>query len=502
MTSPPSMRIERPDTSDDKLIVRPARASDRDAIIEMSKHIWGGLDYLPRVWDKWLADPNGGLLTVLLDGEPVGVSKVTLLSPGEVWLEGLRLHPKLHGRGLTKQINRVSFREALKHDPRSIRYATGVGNAASRHLGETRGFWLAARTHWTWGKTLRTGNLTGRIASLGELDDVMEFIRGTGCYRDTSGLLAVDWKFLELKRERVRALIRAGRVLIAPRQGRIRAAAIYERTAFEEDSLCLGFVDGPDKDVQALARDVLRIAGRGGIGEISAMLPTGRISDLVFGAGYDLIEPAKAIAYELGARGARGLGETFEDTLMRTLLAHEAEAADLLTDLLLEHAPDGLSRINVQDFVYRQLLPDATRELFGQLERATVRIKKWDLRNIARSLVGHLIQEHGMGENTARFGKTGVTFFYAGRPVVRLRFHRADFDVVLGPGFGPCFSRGARFAAERVTLDSRHRDRKTGRYEGMTLRVTGPAHKRSARRAIDMMMRCARKHAAREAGKR
>lgn len=498
MAKLPAMKIEKPDANDVRLIVRPARASDRDAIIEMSKHIWGGLDYLPHVWDKWLEDPNGGLLTVLYDNEPVGVSKVTLLSPGEVWLEGLRLHPKLHGKGLTKQINRVSFREARRHNPKTIRYATGVGNAASRHLGEIRGFWLAARTHWVWGRTLGKGRLSGRIASLGELDDVLEFIRGTGCYRDASGLLAVDWKFLELKRSRVRDLVRAGQVLIMPRQGRIRAAAICAKHP-HDGGICLGFVDGPDDDVRSLARDVLRIAGRARQKDASAMLPVGRIADLVFDAGYDLIEPAKAIAYELGPRGAHRLGEPFEDTLRRTLHAHEATAAAMLTDLLMEHAPGNLSRVNVNDFVYRHLLPDATRHLFGRLEGVSVRLKRWDLRNIARSIVDHLIEEHGMGPEFARFGKSGVAFYYAGKPVVRLRFHREDFDIQLGPGFGPCFSRKTKFAAARVTFEPKHRDRKTGRYEAMTLRVTGPDHKRSARRAIDMMMRCARKHAEHEA---
>ncbi|MCD4690730.1 GNAT family N-acetyltransferase, partial [bacterium] len=285
MNAQPAMKIDQPTPNDATLVVRPARASDRDAIIEMSKHIWGGLDYLPLVWDRWLEDPNGGLLTVELDGEPVGVSKVTLLSPGEVWLEGLRLHPKLHGRGLTKQINRVSFRKAMEHNPKSIRYATGVGNAASRHLGEFRGFWLVASTHWIWGRAIRGENLDGRIASTEELDAVLEYIGGTDCYRDAGGLLAVDWKFLELKRERVRDLIGAGRVLILPRRGKIRAAAIYS-TGSIDDNICLGFINGSDDEIRSLARDVLRITGRSGLKEASAMLPIGRLSDLVFEAGY------------------------------------------------------------------------------------------------------------------------------------------------------------------------------------------------------------------------
>ena len=109
--TPPPRRTPRAAT---KLAVRKARPNDRDAILAMSRGIWGGTDYLSLVWDRWLADDKGLLLTATLDGRPVGVSKITILSPGEVWLEGLRLHPDLQGRGLTRQINRVAFREVTK----------------------------------------------------------------------------------------------------------------------------------------------------------------------------------------------------------------------------------------------------------------------------------------------------------------------------------------------------------------------------------------------------
>ncbi len=56
-----------------KLVVRRARAEDREAILAMSRGIWGGSDYLPLVWDRWLADDKGLLLTATLDGRPVGM---------------------------------------------------------------------------------------------------------------------------------------------------------------------------------------------------------------------------------------------------------------------------------------------------------------------------------------------------------------------------------------------------------------------------------------------
>ncbi|MCK4679512.1 GNAT family N-acetyltransferase, partial [bacterium] len=118
----------------------------------MSKHIWGGHDYMPLVWDRWLAEKKGALLTVTVDGRPVGTSKVSLLAPGEVWLEGLRLHPDHHGLGLSKRIHRATFREAAKLNPRTVRYSTWIGNEASRRIAEKNDFWQIARTGWMWGK--------------------------------------------------------------------------------------------------------------------------------------------------------------------------------------------------------------------------------------------------------------------------------------------------------------------------------------------------------------
>jgi RimJ/RimL family protein N-acetyltransferase len=134
------------------LSVRRARPEDREALFEMSTHIWGGHDYMPLIWDRWLADKKGALLTVKVDGRPVGTSKVTLLAPGEVWLEGLRLHPDYQGLGLSKSIHGATFREASRLNPRTVRYSTWIGNEASRRIADKTGLWQIPRTGWMWGK--------------------------------------------------------------------------------------------------------------------------------------------------------------------------------------------------------------------------------------------------------------------------------------------------------------------------------------------------------------
>src|SRR5579859_3395071 len=55
-------------------------------------------------WDTWLADERGALLVAVLDGRPVGVVDVRLMSVDTGWLEGLRVDPTCRGRGIGRTL--------------------------------------------------------------------------------------------------------------------------------------------------------------------------------------------------------------------------------------------------------------------------------------------------------------------------------------------------------------------------------------------------------------
>jgi len=482
--SPPRERRTQP------LVVRKARLSDRAAILELSSRIWGGTDYLPLVWDKWLADKNGTLLTVTLGGRPVGVSKVTLLGPREVWLEGLRLDPALHGQGLSRQINRGTFRAAMKFNPRSIRYATGTGNAASRRLAERRGFWLVARGRWMFGPALKGVALRGRAARPNELQAVWDFVRASECLRLMSGLHGVGWRFPELTRRRVKAAIAAGRALVLPSRGPVRAVAIYDIAGIDGD-VCLGFVDGPDRMIAALARDMRKVAGRLGHKEAAAMLPGGRIADAVRASGYDLNYPSEALVYELCARGFKPDDEPFDSVVWRTLRTTEEEAARLLVDLLMERSPRPLARENVRDFVMRHVLPDTPRESMAAARGLADNTGSDALREIHKALTHHLTTHHGLAGEALHVGTNEVSFWHRGRRLAAIRKDRAALRLSLGPGFGACFSRRIKLGVEKTAFLPGTRDRKSGRHAGLTLWLTNERELPGAFRAIDIIMKSA-----------
>lgn len=477
---------------------------DRETILEMSRSIWGGNDYLPAVWDRWVADRDGVLLTVTLDGKPVGCSKITLLSPGEVWLEGLRLHPVLHGQGLSHRIHAATFREALRLKPRSIRYSTWIGNEASRHIAETHGFWMVAQTSWMWGEAARR-RLRSRRAEAADTETLFKFIGHSECYRAMSGLAAVGWKFPELTKRRLGRLIREGLALIYPRQGAIEAAALLDAGQIDND-LCLGFVDGPDSRIALLARDALAVGAASGRTEVSAMLPEGRISAVVRQAGFDSEIPMQGVVYELGARGVCGPGmanleatahrrtkeddrEELEDVLARVFRANEYEAAECVAELLAQRTPLPLNRQNVRDFVLRKILPDTTRQLMSAVLNLSNGLRQNDVRLVLRAVVMHLHSAYGLSGDAMTVGPRSVSVRLMGRRIVHIRCARTSLTMTLGPGFGPCFPPNLNVAG--LVLDEKTRDRSTGRYEGAVLTLKDRSQAKAAIEAVDIIMKSA-----------
>jgi GNAT superfamily N-acetyltransferase len=456
----------------------------------MSKYIWGGHDYMPLVWDRWLAEKKGALLTVTVDGRAVGTSKVSLLAPGEVWLEGLRLHPDYHGQGLSKRIHRATFREAEKLDPRTVRYSTWIGNEASRRIAEKNGFWQIARTGWMWGKVGRRSPVRGRRAAAGDLDTVVRFVRQSSCYEATNGVAGVGWTFPELTRRRIKHLLSLGRVIVFPRRGAFRAVAMFDIGKIDDD-VCLGFIDGPDDDVTLLAKDLLRIAAETGRKEASAMVPMGRIADLVHAAGFDEWQPVRAVVYELGARGFSGRNEPFEDVLCRTLRSNESDVLDLIADLLMERAPVALAKENVRDFITRNFIPDTDRQLVGSTEGFFLALRTDTLRSILRGVIEHFHLRHGLAGNALTATDRVVRVKHRGKRLATVRARVASLHLTLGPGFGPCFPPDLKVRASETRFHEKTLDRASGCYGSLTLVLTEKSHIKGATRAIDIIMKSA-----------
>ena len=119
---------------------RPAQQSDTPAVLELCAHIWDGHDYVPEVWQEWLADSAGRLYVAEYQGRVVGLAKLSRLSEQDWWLQGLRVHPEFEGRGVASQLHEALMRAWEQIGNGTARLATASYRYPVQHLAERLGF--------------------------------------------------------------------------------------------------------------------------------------------------------------------------------------------------------------------------------------------------------------------------------------------------------------------------------------------------------------------------
>jgi len=261
---------------------RRAEISDRGAVLALCAKIWEGEDYLPRVFDSWVADSEGELCLCLASGRLVGLAKLSWLGPGEAWLEGLRKDPDSGVTGVGSALcRRFLGRLANTEGLRYVRFSTYYQNAPSIKLNESLGFRVIGRSSC---KELETDLLADperrarpeRSALVSVVRDhqaILPFVRASGWFGPH---IHECWRSYPWSEELfVERYVKPGRCLALVEDGRIRALAaclVHE----EKGEGALPFFDALDWPSAALlmgaVEDVLRA---GNAPYASAIVPAG-----------------------------------------------------------------------------------------------------------------------------------------------------------------------------------------------------------------------------------
>jgi len=237
-------------------------------MVTISAQIWEGEDYIPLVVDDWLAE--GGLVAAELDGQLAGYAKLTLLAPGEVWLEGLRVDPAHRGKGVAKALAQQQLESALNLSPCSIRFATAEANVESLHIARKQGFQEIARFTYVEG-SVRDEVAPPGVAPVREIEPSWSVVRSSSAFRNAHGLLGLGWRFVTFTRKWLAELIARGEVFAwgSPARGLlIQVPDPYAPAAFAT----VAFVHGDDAGQDALVRFAHARARERGQEYLSAMV--------------------------------------------------------------------------------------------------------------------------------------------------------------------------------------------------------------------------------------
>lgn len=194
----------------DIVVCRPALAKDTESVMELSSHIWDGGDYIPLVWEEWMADPDGLLGVAEMHGRVAGVFKLTKFQEGEWYMEGLRVHPDFQGRGVASHIQDYILETWHRMGNGIIRLTTGSYNVKVHRMCEQTGFKRIAEFIPYRAPSLAES--TGNFVRLekGEASRVMDFVLSSPVHALSSGLINLGWVYSDPQLKHLDEAIKEG----------------------------------------------------------------------------------------------------------------------------------------------------------------------------------------------------------------------------------------------------------------------------------------------------
>lgn len=183
--------------SDPRPVIRPALPLDREAVLEFCKFIWEGHDYIPYVWDEWMADPDGEMFVAEYAGKAVGLGRLTLLAPGQWWLEGLRVDPAHQDRKIGSLMNEYLNALWLERGDGIIRLMTSSQRAKVHHMAEQHGFAHIGERMFFSAKPDDSAGMDATFAKLkpAEVPEAVAFALAADSTTLTGPLADVGWRF-------------------------------------------------------------------------------------------------------------------------------------------------------------------------------------------------------------------------------------------------------------------------------------------------------------------
>lgn len=183
---------------------------DTPDVMALTRDIWDGNDYVPLVWEEWLADPHGILAVAESGGHVVGLVKLSWKGYDEWWLQGLRVHPQHQGEGIASHMHNYVLDYWQRNLGGVLRLATSSERFPVHHLCQRTGFSKAGEYRLYVAPALNDQPHAFCPVQAGVAEDVLDRARGYPIWSISHGLIYLDWYWGETTIKRLEDTIRNG----------------------------------------------------------------------------------------------------------------------------------------------------------------------------------------------------------------------------------------------------------------------------------------------------
>lgn len=219
-----------------RIFVRKAYVSDREVVFRFCEKTWSWGDYVPKVWDRWLKEKNGGVFVATIDGMPVGISHLNVDKPGEVWLSAARTDPNYRRMGVATAITRKCLEYAKKKEAKVARLVTGSNNKAAQAVVKKLGFKSVAEF-----VEMVTNNVTderskkSRFAEKDETEEIWSYLQNSKTFRSAAGLYTVLFHWFSLEKAALKRFVEEQKAIVHENEkGELNGLTLFDDATARE----------------------------------------------------------------------------------------------------------------------------------------------------------------------------------------------------------------------------------------------------------------------------
>jgi GNAT superfamily N-acetyltransferase len=280
------------ETAGSELTLRPVRPADRERILEMTRDVWEGRDYIPRVFDDWISDSGAAFQAAEVDGVVVGLQRLRPYAPGLIWYEGLRVASTHRRQGVARAMLQSAVAESRDQGFREMRLATGNPDAVK--LFEAEGFRRLLDIRWWRGLRVEGGE-SARIPDPEDAKKMWPVVAASRGFELYAGVTADFNGAHDMTAEELERLARIGMLRAGP--GGRAVAGLRDACG---PNLAVAFIAGSGAALRELLTALRFEADADDLQNVTVSLPRGHpAADDLKASGYDLAN-AEDTAYIYG----------------------------------------------------------------------------------------------------------------------------------------------------------------------------------------------------------
>ena len=206
---------------------RVATVYDKDYVLDFCKNTFSWGDYIDRVWDIWIREPNSIFLVAVVNEnnieKPIAISHGILIPEKIGWIEGIRVDPKYRSRKLATSMSLHILEYARKKGAVYSSAIVSIKNEASKGLMEKLGFKVISK--WSYlsikpivllpelNNFMIDNSTTTKVANLNEYQQILNFLNQSDIFKASGKKFVNSWRWYDLTEDRLRMMINNRQVI-------------------------------------------------------------------------------------------------------------------------------------------------------------------------------------------------------------------------------------------------------------------------------------------------